>query len=246
MDIILLLVAGFAGGALNAAAGGGTFLTLPALMLAGVPSVAANATGTVALLPGYIASAWGFREDIRGRKSVGLWGIILASIFGGVLGATLLIITSDTLFRELIPWLMLIGTLWFALWPLIEKHLKRTNSAGPVAVFVGIFAVSIYGGYFNGGLGIILLALLGALGFVDLNFMNGLKNLISAVLTTIAVVIYAAGGTVVWSYVAIMVVATILGGYFGARWARKIPATWLRSGIVVVGACMTIAFFFRW
>jgi uncharacterized membrane protein YfcA len=245
-DIILLLVAAFAGGALNAAAGGGTFLTLPALMLVGVPSVAANATGTVALLPGYVASAWGFREDVRGRKEVHLGSIALASVVGGVLGASLLLVTSNAVFRTLIPWLMLIGTLWFAGWPLIEKRLNRTESAGALAVVSGVFAVSVYGGYFNGGLGIILLALFGALGFTDLNFMNGLKNLVSAVLTAIAVVVYAAGGAVVWPYAALMMVAAVLGGYVGARVARRLPPIWLRAGIVAVGTIMTIIFFIGW
>lgn len=231
---------------LNAAAGGGTFLTLPALMLVGVPSVAANATGTVALLPGYVASAWGFREDFRSHNSAPLSLIAIASLLGGLLGALLLLVTSNDVFRRLIPFLMLLGTLWFALWPLLETRLDRTTSAGTAAIFSGIFAVSVYGGYFNGGLGIILLALLGALGFTNLNYMNGLKNLISAILTTIAVVIYAAGGAVVWSNALLMMVAAIIGGYAGARWARRVPQTWLRGGIILVGTVMTIAFFFDW
>lgn len=240
---LLLLAAAFGAGVLNAAAGGGTFLTLPALMLVGVPSVAANATGTVALLPGYFSSTWGFREDLRARRDVRLWPVAAASLAGGLLGAMLLLVTSNAIFRTLIPWLMLVATLWFALWPLIERRLHRSTRAGDRAVLAGVFAVSVYGGYFNGGLGIVLLALLGALGFADLNYMNGLKNAISAILTTIAVVVYALGGAVVWGDAALMAVAAVVGGYVGARWARRIPAPWLRAGIVAVGAAMTIAFF---
>lgn len=210
----------------------------------GVPSVAANATGTVALLPGYLASAWGFREDLRSRSSIRLWPIAIASLIGGVIGATLLLITSNAAFRDIVPWLMLIGTLWFALWPLIEVRIYRNTSVNPRAAFAGIFAISIYGGYFNGGLGIILLALLGALGFANLNYMNGLKNLVSALLTAIAVAIYAVGGAVSWGYVVPMMVTATIGGYIGACWARRLPQTWLRSGIVGVGTAMTILFFF--
>lgn len=243
MHFVVLLAAAFGAGVLNAAAGGGTFLTLPALMLVGVPAVAANATGTVALLPGYFASTLGFREDLRARRDVRLWPIALASLAGGVAGALLLLVSSNAVFRVLIPWLMLVVTLWFALGPRIERRLRRTTRASERAVVAGVFAASVYGGYFNGGLGIILLALLGALGFADLNYMNGLKNAISAILTTIAVVVYALGGAVVWGDAALMAIAAVLGGYAGARWARRIPAPWLRAGIVAVGAVMTIAFF---
>lgn len=215
-------------------------------MLVGVPPVAANATSTVALLPGYVASAWGFREDLRGRRDVRLWPIVFASLAGGVIGAVLLLYTSNAVFRVIVPWLMLVATLWFALWPLVEPRLGSTAGAGTATTFAGVLAVSIYGGYFNGGLGIILLALLGALGFADLNHMNGIKSLISAILTAIAVVVYVLGSAVVWADAALMMAAAIAGGYAGARWARRVPPTYLRYGIVAVGATMTAAFFVRW
>lgn len=215
-------------------------------MLVGVPPVAANATSTVALLPGYVASAWGFREDLRACRNVRLWPIVIASLFGGVIGAVLLLFTSNAAFRVIVPWLMLVATLWFALWPFVEARRRRKSSAGAMATFAGVLVVSIYGGYFNGGLGIILLALLGALGFRDLNYMNGLKSLISAILTAIAVVVYAAGAAIVWTDAALMMAAAIVGGYVGARLARRVPQTYLRYGIVAVGAATTIAFFVRW
>ncbi len=243
LSIAILLLAAFGGGLLNAAAGGGTFLTLPALMLVGVPAVVANATGTVALLPGYIASTLGFREDLRSARGVNLWLIGAASLLGGVLGAGLLVITSNAAFRVIIPWFMLFATLWFALWPLVQARLRSQAQAGAVLTTLGVFAVAVYGGYFNGGLGIILLALFGALGFGDLNFMNGLKNAVSAILTVIAVVVYALNDTVRWDYALLMMVAAVIGGYVGARWARRIPARLLRGGIVLVGALMTLVFF---
>lgn len=241
--LILLAAAAFGGGMLNAAAGGGTFLTLPALIWAGVPPVAANATGTVALLPGYIASTLGFREDLQQRRDVNLPMIAVASLLGGVCGAILLQITPNTVFRQIVPWFMLIATLCFACWPLVQHRLKRKADAGAITTFAGVFAVAVYGGYFNGGLGIILLALFGALGFADLNFMNGLKNAVSAILTMIAVLVYAWGGIVSWEYAVLMMASAIAGGYLGARWARRIPSRWLRLGVVAVGTTMTVIFF---
>lgn len=243
---LLLLVAAFFAGALNAAAGGGTFLTLPALMLGGVPPVAANATGTLALLPGYLASTWGFREDLRKQRSVGLVVPTLASVAGGAIGAALLLMTSNREFRVIVPWLMGLATLLFAIGPWLMTRLRRAKPAGPLTLAAGVFVVSVYGGYFNGGLGIMLLALLGLLGHTDLNFMNGYKNLISFILTAIAVLVYACGGAVVLNLAVLMMIAAIAGGYVGARLARRLPERWLRLGIVFVGAATTVLFSLKW
>lgn len=238
-----MLSAAFVAGALNAAAGGGTFLTLPALIFVGVPPVAANASGTVALLPGYVTSAWGFREDLRGRRGVSLGTITAASLLGGGLGAVLLLATPGTTFRAIVPWLMLLATIWFALGPWAVARFGAGAPAGIRASLAGILAMSVYGGYFNGGVGIMLLALFGLLGYTDLNYMNGLKNLVSAALTAIAVVIYSLGGAVVWNDALLMMAAAATGGYLGARGARRVPAHYLRYGIVAVGALMTAVFF---
>ncbi len=244
--LLLLLVAAFLGGALNAAAGGGTFLTLPALMIIGVSPVAANATGSVALLPGYVASTWGFREELLTQHSAGLGLMIVTSLVGGAVGAALLLVTSNHAFRAIVPWLMLLATLLFACGPWLMTRILRSELAGRAATTIGVFLVSVYGGYFNGGLGIMLLALLGLLGYADLNFMNGLKNLISVVLTAIAVLVYAVGNTVIWSDALVMMPAAVAGGYAGARIARHLPEHYLRYGIVAVGAITTAAFFFKW
>lgn len=244
--LLFLLTAAFFAGALNAAAGGGTFLTLPALMIVGVPAVSANATGSVALLPGYLASTWGFREDLGKQRAVNLVLPTAASIVGGAIGAGLLLMTSNQEFRVIVPWLMALATLLFAFGPWLMDRLHRSHTAGQAALTVGVFAVSVYGGYFNGGLGIMLLALLGLLGQTDLNFMNGYKNLISFILTAIATLVYAWGDTVVWRFALLMMIAAIVGGYAGARFARRLPEAVLRYGIVTVGAGMTVLFFFRW
>lgn len=241
--LAVLLVAAFFAGALNAAAGGGTFLTLPALMFAGLPPVAANATGSVALLPGYIASTFGFREDLHHTQPAGFTGSIVAAIAGGALGALLLIVTPNHAFRIVVPWLMLVATLLFAFGPWLMARLHRNRPAGAAAFAGGVLATSIYGGYFNGGLGVILLAVLGLLGQTDLNFMNGYKNLVSAILTAIATIVYALGGTVAWLPALIMMVAAIAGGYAGARAARRMSARVLRLGIVAVGVVTTVWFF---
>lgn len=243
LTFVVISLAAFAGGVLNAAAGGGTFFTLPALLFIGVSPVSANTTGTVALLPGYIASTLGFREDFKEHQDTNLVRILMISVLGGATGASLLLVTSDDGFRQLIPWLMLLSTLWFALWPFVQSRMRREGMAGPMATTIGLFLVTVYGGYFNGGLGIILLALFNALGYSSLNFMNGLKNAVSAVLTVIAVIVYTMGGTVEWGYALSMMAAAIIGGYVGARWSRLIPDRILRFGIVLVGAIMTTVFF---
>lgn len=245
-DIALLLGAAFVAGALNAVAGGGSFLTLPALVFVGVPPVVANATGTVALLPGYLAGAWGFREDLAPPPSLSLRAVVLLSLVGGSAGAGLLLLTSDSVFQRIVPWLLLVATALFALAPQLRAwsgHQGKAPAAWKAAL--GMLAVAAYGGYFNGGLGILLLALLGLLGQTQLNAMNGMKNLVSALLTAIAVGIYAAGGIVQWRLALLMMVAATLGGYGGARVARRLPATVLRWGIVATGLVMAGLFFAR-
>ncbi|MBB6578420.1 putative membrane protein YfcA [Comamonas odontotermitis] len=247
-DIAILLAAAFVAGALNAVAGGGSFLTLPALVLTGVPPVLANATGTVALLPGYAAGAWGFKDDMASPPGLSMKAVVALALTGGALGAALLLFTPDATFRKIVPWLLLAATAMFAFGPQLRAWASRRNGSGagsPSAMkaALGMLAVSIYGGYFNGGLGILLLALLGLLGQTNLHAMNGTKNLVSALLTAIAVAIYAAGGVVQWKQALIMMVAATLGGYLGARVARKIPPSWLRGGIVATGLVMAALFF---
>lgn len=249
MNLALLLVAALIAGALNAVAGGGSFLTLPALVFTGVPAVAANATGTVALLPGYISGALGFREDLQAPPGLSLRSLALVSLLGGAIGAALLLLTDERTFRRLVPWLLLVATLLFAAGPALMRK-AGPKPAGQVATnpgrsIAGLLAVSIYGGYFNGGLGILLLALFGLLGQTNLNSMNGAKNVVSALLTAIAVAVYAWGGVVSWPQALAMMIAATAGGYLGARIARRIPAPALRSGIVATGLVMAALFFVR-
>lgn len=242
---LILLAAAFLAGAMNAVAGGGSFLTLPALIYAGVPPVAANATGTVALLPGYASGVYGYRQDLTPVGTLSLPLLSAVSLVGGLVGAGLLLVTPDSVFRGIVPWLLLLATGLFAFGNMLAQRLRSLGLHGNGAMLGTLFAVSVYGGYFNGGLGILLLAQLSLFGMTDLNAMNGLKNLFSAVLTAIAVVAYAAGGAVEWPKALLMVAAAVAGGYVGARLGRKIPKPILRTGIIAVGLVMSAVFFLK-
>lgn len=242
----LLVIAAFLGGGLNAIAGGGSFFTFPALVFAGVPVIAANATGTLALLPGYIASTWGYREDLRAPATLTMASVIGVSMIGGALGAFLLLTTPDQVFRAVVPWLLMAATIVFAAGPWLLrafKHRDSTGEAGGLGQGSTLAAVSLYGGYFNGGLGILLLAAFGLLGHRNIHQMQALKNLISAVLTAIAVSVYAFGGAIVWLEAIVMMVAASVGGYVMARVARRLSATVVRAVVIITGTIMTILFF---
>ncbi|WP_111658084.1 sulfite exporter TauE/SafE family protein [Isoalcanivorax indicus] len=236
----LILPAAFLGGALNAVAGGGSFLTLPALLWAGVPPVAANATGTLSLLPGYLASCAGYRRELRRVwQDWPLPGILLLTVAGGGLGAALLLLTSDVLFRALVPWLLGLATVLFLLAPRLLGVTRRLPWG---ALAVALLLVSVYGGYFNGGLGIMLLALFVLAGPGDLHQANALKNVCSALLTLMAVLAYALGGALVWRLGVPMMLAGALGGYVGAAWGRHLPVAVLRGLVIFTGASMTLWF----
>lgn len=251
-DWLLVAAAGFLGGALNAVAGGGSFITLPALIFVGVPPVAANATGTAALLPGYIASAWRFRHDIAFPASLNFRVIALMTLAGGGISAGILLLSSEKLFAALIPWLILLATLLFLIGPwLLSSARPAMPQVTPADQQPGqrkralavLFCVCVYGGYFNGGLGIILLAALGLLGQTNLLAMNGVKNLMSALLTSIAVLVYAAGGAIASERLWVLAAAAICGGYAGAAFAYRIPQPFMQAFIVSVGLCMSLLFF---
>lgn len=240
----VLIIASFLGGGLNAIAGGGSFFTFPALVYAGVPAVAANATGTFALLPGYFASTWGFREDLKAPVMLSMSSVIMVSLIGGALGASLLLVTPDEVFRDIVPWLLLASTLLFAAGPRLLRALNRSEEEANAATqATTLLAVSLYGGYFNGGLGIVLLAAFGLLGHREINAMQGLKNIMSSVLTAIAVILYAFGGAIVWFEAIAMMASAIAGGYIVARMARRLPASVVRAVVIVTGIIMSVVFF---
>ncbi len=240
-QLIISGLAGLLGGMLNAVAGGGSFITLPALVLTGLNPVVANATGTAALLPGYLASAWRFRHDIELPPGLGFGFLMALSLAGGLIGSGLLLVTNAQVFDRLVPWLITISTLVFA----VSHRLRSTRvAAWPASVTaLVLMVVCVYGGYFNGGLGIILLSALFLAGQRSLAGMNGLKNLISALLTSIAVLVYALGGLIEWRAGLVMMAAGVFGGYCGAAASYRFSDAALRGFIVFIGALMAAAFF---
>ena len=246
LTILVLSVSGFLAGCLNAVAGGGTFLTFPALVWLGVPPIAANATATVAALPGYGGSAYAYRRHIAAEGALSLRAILAVGAVGALLGAALLLVTPSEVFDGVVPWLLLVATALFAVGPRFVAWLARrgVGRAGPLASAAAILAVSVYGGYFNGGLGIMLLATFGLLGHADLHGMNGLKNALSVLLSLVSAATFAVAGLVAWPQAAVMALAATAGGYAGAWLARRTTRTGpLRAGITAVGAIMAAVFF---
>lgn len=245
LEAALLFVAAFFGGMLNAVAGGGTFLTFPALVFVGIPPVVANATSTIAALPGYLSSAIAFRSDIRRIHDAPFAKLTVWTMIGGAIGSGLLLVSSNEAFSVLVPFLLLIATLVFYRADDVRRMASRWQSVVKPFGLGILLPVAVYGGYFNGGLGIILLAVFAMWGMTDLHAMNGLKCWLSFALSLIAFAIFAVGGAVAWGPAALMAVGTITGGYAGAPVARLIPRDKLRLLIAVVGFGMTAIFFWR-
>lgn len=245
MGMVILATAAFFAGGLNAVAGGGTFLTFPALVMLGIPPISANATSAVGVLPGYLGSAASFRREIAPVRGIAVPWLAVIGLAGGLGGALLLLVTPPEAFNALVPWLLLAATGLFAGGPYLTRRLKGRAGEGRGSAVAALLAVSVYGGYFNGGLGILLLAVFSLLGMTDLSAMNGLKNVLSAVLAAIASVAFAVAGVVSWPEAAVIMVASTIGGYVGGALSRSIPVLWLRAGIVAVGLAMSAVFFLK-
>ncbi len=244
-EILLLAVAAFAAGALNTIAGGGTFLTLPALVFTGVPPVAANATSAVAVFPGYLGGALGFLPEMRSfdrARPLRLTGVTLA---GGLVGSLLLLVSSDKAFSAIVPFLLLAATMTFLFGDRLRDWAARNARAVTPYGSAGLFAISVYGGYFNGGLGIVLLALFALWGMANIHLMNGLKNGLSLALSAKSVATFAIAGLVEWPQAAVMMAASTAGGYAGAPLAQAIPVPVLRRIIALIGLGMSTVFFAR-
>jgi uncharacterized membrane protein YfcA len=246
---ILLLVAGFLGGTLNTLAGGGSFIVFPALLAAGVPPVLANASNTYAALPGYISGVAGLWKDVVRFKDRLLVYSIIALLFGW-LGAELLLRVSNEVFSLVVPWLMGFAVLLFAFGARINSFVvarssgsRRGRLLGAALLLVLVAAVCVYGGFFNAGLGILLLAVLALSGIGDIHAMNGLKLWISAVVALVAVIRFAFAGSIDWYHGSIALVGVTTGGYVAARLAHRIPAKLIRTLVIVYGVGLTAWFF---
>lgn len=272
----LLFVIAFVGGALNAVAGGGSFLTLPTLLYAGIPPVAANATSTFAMWPASVASAVAYRREIlRARQ----WMLALGSVslIGGLLGGLLLVRTSNESFIRLLPWLMLVAAATFSwgsrltIWARSRRQRaaasvgadgawslagpgNQASLSGPATAAAARaplwtlliqLVISTYGGYFGGGMGIMMLAALSIAGMQDMHEMNGLKTILAIAINGVALAAFVVSGAIAWAPGVVMAGGGIAGGYAGAALARRVPGVAVRAVVIVVAWGMTAYFFLR-
>jgi len=234
----LLAVSAFFAGAVNAVAGGGTLLTFPAL-LSVVGSVQANATSTLALLPGTLAGAWGYREELRETQAM-LKRLWLPSLAGGICGALAVTRFPERVFEGLVPWLLLGASVLLVLqrpiarWAQIHPHTEPTPST-IWGTIVFQFLVGVYGGYFGAGIGILMLTSLAFLGLPDIHAMNGLKAILGGLMNAIACAVFLAEGAIVWKYALVMSVASMVGGYAGARFAKRLHPSRIRALVIAIG-----------
>ena len=240
-----LFGAGLLAGMMNALAGGGSFVTLPALMFAGVPSVFANASSTVALLPGAATSAWAYRSDYRGFEQVSMRAMIGISLGGGLLGALLLMNTSSRAFDFIVPWLLLIGSLAFTFGKQAGVWLRRRVQIGRTTLLLAQGGLAIYGGYFGGAGGIMMMAILALFGHDDIKALNASRTLLVGATNLVAVLCFALAKMVWWPQTLVMLVAAALGGYLGAHVSKRLPVPVVRALISTFGFSMTVLVFWR-
>ena len=244
MTWVLLLAAGFLAGAMNAVAGGGTFVALPALSLMGLAPTVANASTTVALFPGSLASAWAYRRDVRPLDAAPSWALLVLSLIGGLIGALLLLVTPQSAFRILIPWLLLVATATLAAGPRLTTALQRLNlHFGRRSLLAAQLLLGVYGGYFGGAVGLMMLAVWSLATALDLRTLNPLRTLMVAAANGVAVLCFAATGNVAWREALMVMIGGIAGGYLGAHYGRRLPAPVLRVVILTIATVTTVAFF---
>ena len=242
---LLLLAAGVTAGLINSVAGGGSFITFPTLVFTGVPSVVANATSTVALFPGVFASAWAYRNDFERLEKVPLKPATLVSIAGGIAGALLLLFTTQKTFDAVIPWILLMATIALAIGPKISQALNSRVRIGPRTLIALQFLCAIYGGYFGGAVGIIMLAVWSMAGLRDVHAMNAGRTLLGGVMNAAAVICFVIAGKVWWPQAGLLLIAAVIGGYAGALMAKRVNPALIRGIIIAISAAVTIAFFVR-
>ncbi len=248
-SVVFLFCAGALGGALNSVAGGGSFIAFPALLFTGVPPIPANATNTIALWTGAAASGGAYRKRLDVPRRV-LIPLLAASLTGGLAGAFLLLHTPARTFMRVLPWLTLGATLLFAFGRKLAGERKSAlahEASGAALAGATLFqlCVAVYGGYFGGGMGIVMLAMLATLGMTDIHAMNALKSVMGFVINGVAVATFIVFRAVYWRQGIVMIAGGIAGGYLGAHYAQKVPQAWIRAFVVLVGAGMTAYFFWK-
>jgi hypothetical protein len=243
--ILPLFAAGCLSGAMNALAGGGSFVSLPALIAAGVPPVQANASSTVALMPGGLASAWAYREGLGPVCDVPLPRLLAITMAGGLAGSLLLLWTPGSAFNAALPWLLLFATLALAFGRQAGAAMRRHVRIDSGVMLVLQFGLGIYGGYFGGAVGLLMMATWGLLGALDLKALNGPRTFLVTAANSVAVMVFIIAGAVRWPQTLTMLIGATAGGYAGARLGRRLPATLVRLATLLFAAGITIAFFVR-
>ena len=248
-EILSLICAAAAAGAINAVAGGGTILTFPTLLAFGTLPVVANATSTVALVFGTSGSVYGFRRHLSSVRRW-LWQFVPVSLLGGLIGSWLLTITGNQTFSRLVPFLILFATLLFLAQGFVARLICRplTEPSGPWRVWPAIlfqFLVAIYGGFFGAGIGILMLATLGFVGLSDIHQMNALKNILGSLINVVAAAMFICRGMVDWPKVGIMTVGAIAGYYLGSHYSQKIPQRSVRRIVLGIGFGISAITFYR-
>jgi uncharacterized membrane protein YfcA len=247
---VSLFGAAVVAGAMNSVAGGGSFITFPALVMTGIPSIAANATSTVAVWPGTVASVGAYRDDIRRERRL-LPGLLVVSVIGGLLGAVILLRTPQSTFDRILPWLLLSATLIFAFgarmagWIRGRPHADGTPAEAGVFIWLLQLVIATYAGYFGAGTGFLMLAMLSLAGMSDIHAMNGVKTLLGATANVVAIAAFIWAGKIVWPQALLMAAGSTMGGYGGAHYARKVNPAVIRALVIFIGAAMTLYFFWR-
>jgi uncharacterized membrane protein YfcA len=241
----LLFAAGFVGGALNSLAGGGTLVTFPALLFAGLNPIDANASSVVALFPGTFAGAWAYRKSILAITQFKIRNVLILSLVGGLIGAFLLLSTPTTLFAGIVPWLILFATAVFAVGNFAPLKIIQRAKLGAHGALAGLFAIAVYGGYFGGGIGFLMLAALTLFGMRDINAMNGLKMALVGIMTISAIITFVIADVVRWPETLPTLGGAIAGSYIAARWAQRLDQRLIKGFVIVLGAGLTVYFFWR-
>ena len=249
MHALLVCGAAFVAGAINSVAGGGSLVSFPTLIWLGVPSIPANATNTVALVPGALASVFGYRRELRGADTRVL-ALVVPSLAGGIIGAVLLYQTPADLFDRLVPFLILFATVLFMAQEPIQRRFNLTAAHDARSHWLSWtmffqLLVGIYGGYFGAGIGILMLAAFSLMGHTDIHQMNGLKNLLGAIINGIAAAYFIWVGLVIWPDALVMAIGAVMGATFGTGVARRIGRTAVRRIVVVIGFAMALSLMFK-
>jgi len=251
LEILGLMIAAAVGGAINAVAGGGTLVTFPALLFSGTPPVVANATSTLALVVGTSGGIYGYRRHLAPVRPW-LWRFAPVSVLGGLIGAVLLTRTSNQTFSNLVPFLILFATLLFMVQGAFRRLAGRESQAlhqgrhpgvwGPILFQLG---VAVYGGYFGAGIGILMLASLGFIGLSDIHEMNTLKTILNSLINVVAAVLFICAGLIHWPKAAVMTAGALVGYFFGAHYAQRIPQRYVRHLITLIGFLISAITFYK-